>query len=551
MGLNRKDGAGALLAASDSVSGLLGSVAALLSVRTGYEAAVAGALGSRRRRGRRDATPTPPSRRSATSRATTSAAPGCCSAAGPPTDAGWPGLPGHATYAVDVVECPDALRPALARLLFKVAVVDDLGGRAGAWSPSSPDVTAVTREGDLLGAHFASGGSSSQPSLIEIQAAVDEAADQLAEAVAAVRAARLRHVPARDRAARGPAARRRRAGQAARVRRDPGRRRRGARPVRLPGPRRPRRGRAARPRRSPRPRRPATRTSPASPSSRPAWPAAEDAPDEEPDTAERERLAEEARAARQGEMDARLRCAPPRSAPAPCTAAPTRCCAPPGPSARPGPGPPSAASGCSARAGPPRPSASRSPSCSSRLEVSIAPRRRGPHRRRAGPAGPRAGAARPSAPRLRDLGREHDELVNSVHRDEMARTQQRMRIEQLEERALEELGLDPDGLVADYGPDQLVPREPPARTRTATTPGAGAVRPRGAAEAAARGRAGADACSARSTRSRWRSSPRWRSGTSSSPSSSRTSRRPARTCSTSSGRSTSGSSRSSPRRTPT
>ena len=46
LGLNRKDGAGALLAATDSVSGLLGSVAALLSVRTGYEAAVAAALGS-------------------------------------------------------------------------------------------------------------------------------------------------------------------------------------------------------------------------------------------------------------------------------------------------------------------------------------------------------------------------------------------------------------------------------------------------------------------------------------------------------------------------
>ena len=53
MGLNRKDGAGALLAATDSVSGLLGSVAALLSVRTGYETAVAAALGQRRRRGRR------------------------------------------------------------------------------------------------------------------------------------------------------------------------------------------------------------------------------------------------------------------------------------------------------------------------------------------------------------------------------------------------------------------------------------------------------------------------------------------------------------------
>ncbi len=46
MGLNRKDGAGALLAASDQVSGLLGSVAALLTVRSGYEAAVASALGS-------------------------------------------------------------------------------------------------------------------------------------------------------------------------------------------------------------------------------------------------------------------------------------------------------------------------------------------------------------------------------------------------------------------------------------------------------------------------------------------------------------------------
>ena len=46
MGLNRRDGAGALLAATDHVSGLLGSVAALLSVRSGYETAVAAALGS-------------------------------------------------------------------------------------------------------------------------------------------------------------------------------------------------------------------------------------------------------------------------------------------------------------------------------------------------------------------------------------------------------------------------------------------------------------------------------------------------------------------------
>ena len=58
---------------------------------------------------------------------------------------------------------------------------------------------------------------------------------------------------------------------------------------------------------------------------------------------------------------------------------------------------------------------------------------------------------------LRDLGRQLDELVSSVHRDEMARTEQRMRIEQLEERALDELGLDIEALVTDYGPDQLIP----------------------------------------------------------------------------------------------
>ncbi|MGZ4503362.1 MAG: AAA family ATPase, partial [Nocardioidaceae bacterium] len=63
--------------------------------------------------------------------------------------------------------------------------------------------------------------------------------------------------------------------------------------------------------------------------------------------------------------------------------------------------------------------------------------------------------------RLRDLGKELDELVSTVHRDEMARAQQRMRIEQLEERALDELGLDPEAIVADYGPQHLVPSTAP------------------------------------------------------------------------------------------
>ncbi len=49
-------------------------------------------------------------------------------AGGPATEgpAAWPDLPGDATYAVDVVQCPDAVRPALTHLLDRVAVVDDL-----------------------------------------------------------------------------------------------------------------------------------------------------------------------------------------------------------------------------------------------------------------------------------------------------------------------------------------------------------------------------------------------------------------------------------------
>ena len=59
------------------------------------------------------------------------------------------------------------------------------------------------------------------------------------------------------------------------------------------------------------------------------------------------------------------------------------------------------------------------------------------------------------APRPRQGGT--DELVSSVHRDEMARTEQRMRIEQLEGRAIEEWRMDAEALVADYGWTSRVP----------------------------------------------------------------------------------------------
>ncbi|WP_277550171.1 chromosome segregation protein SMC [Kocuria oceani] len=57
------------------------------------------------------------------------------------------------------------------------------------------------------------------------------------------------------------------------------------------------------------------------------------------------------------------------------------------------------------------------------------------------------------------------ELTDSVHRDELARTQQRTRIEALEARSLEELGLTPEALVEHYGPHLPIP-DPDAGTGT-------------------------------------------------------------------------------------
>ncbi|MCQ1953029.1 chromosome segregation protein SMC [Arthrobacter sp. zg-Y238] len=56
-----------------------------------------------------------------------------------------------------------------------------------------------------------------------------------------------------------------------------------------------------------------------------------------------------------------------------------------------------------------------------------------------------------------DAAAELARLTDSVHRDELARAQQRLRIEALEARALEELGMTAEHLVANFGPDQPVP----------------------------------------------------------------------------------------------
>ncbi|GAB3034585.1 chromosome partition protein Smc [Nocardioides flavus (ex Wang et al. 2016)] len=455
LGLNRKDGAGALLAATDTVGGLLGSVAALLDVDHGYETAVAAALGS------------------AADAVVVADAPAAIGAiehlkdddlgraglvlgGAPAAERDWPGLPHGVAWAVDVVSAPDAVRPALARLLHKVAVVDDLGA-ARRLVEELPDVVAVTREGDLLGAHFAAGGSSSQPSLIEVQAAFDDAATKLAEATAA--SERLGFEISRLEAVRHDALKRVDVALAklhesdatlAAVAEELGQYGSAARAAK---------GEAERLERAITTAREAREKDLAGLAELQArLAAAQDVEesDDEPDTAERERLAEAAREARQGEMDARLalRTAEERARALHGRADSLLRAA-------------QAERESRARAAERRERLLREGRAAQAVAVAVRVVLHQLERsvmlaadERAAVEESRRGSEEQLMTvrsRLRDLGREHDELVSSVHRDEMARTQQRMRIEQLEERALEELGLDPDGLVADYGPDTPVP----------------------------------------------------------------------------------------------
>jgi chromosome segregation protein len=454
LGLNRKDGAGALLAASGSVSGMLGSVAALLSVRTGYEAAIAAALGSAA-----DAVAVRDVDSAISAighlKSDDLGRAGLLLGGGPVADTAWPGLPAGAVYAVDVVECPDHLQPALSRLLFKVAVVDDLTA-ARALVADAPDVTAATLDGDLLGAHFASGGSSSQPSLIEVQAAVDEASEALARANHDLE--RLTFALSTLEAEREDAARRVDVALAklhesdaalAAVAEELGQYGAQARSAKAEAARLDQ----------------AIETAKESHTSHLAGLAeleerlaqAEASEDEEPATDVREQLAEEARVARAHEMEARLalRTAEERARALHGRADSLRNAARAEREAR--------ARAIARRAqllreGRVAEAVGRGVAVAlDRLEQSIelaAIQRTGIERGRAG----REQQLVAARERLRELGATLDELVNSVHRDEMARTEQRMRIEQLEERALEELGLDAQSLVAEYGPDNLVPQ---------------------------------------------------------------------------------------------
>ena len=175
LGLTRRDGAGALLAAGSRLPGVLGSVAALLTVEPGREAALAAALGAVA-----DAVAVSSVDDAGAAlrllKAEDGGRAGLIVGGRPhPLDRSeWPPLPSGTAWAVDLVRAPDVLRGAIDRALAQVAVVDALDD-AERLVAQYPGIRIVTTGGDVLGPDWAAGGSPSAPSAMEIQAAVDEA----------------------------------------------------------------------------------------------------------------------------------------------------------------------------------------------------------------------------------------------------------------------------------------------------------------------------------------------------------------------------------------
>ncbi|BBX71034.1 chromosome segregation protein SMC [Mycolicibacterium psychrotolerans] len=180
VGLDRKDGA-AWLQQNRSGAGLFGSVAALVKVRPGHEAAIAAVLGAAA-----DALAAEDVTAARDALAALKESDGGRAALvlgdWPVTPAGATAqLPAGALWALDVVDPAPRLQGAVTAMLAGVAVVDDLAA-ALEFVATQPDLRAVTADGDLVGAGWVSGGSDRKPSTLEIQSEVDKARAELVAA---------------------------------------------------------------------------------------------------------------------------------------------------------------------------------------------------------------------------------------------------------------------------------------------------------------------------------------------------------------------------------
>ncbi|MEW2248730.1 chromosome segregation protein SMC [Streptomyces sp. NPDC006975] len=481
LGLRRKDGTGILLGARDRLTGLLGPAAELLTVEPGHEVALAAAFGAaadaiavetpaaaaeairllRKQDGGRAAlllagTPEVPSLTGAGNGASD---PGASADAQAPARAQMPVHPA-ARPAVDLVRGPAELMPAVRRLLRGIVVVGTLEDAEDVVY-AHPELTAVTADGDLLGAHFAHGGSAGAPSLLEVQASVDEAAAELAELAvrceelaSAQRAAADRRTEAaalvEELAERRRAADREKSGVAQQL-------------GRLAGQARAAVGEAERSVAAAARAQEALETAVQEAEELAERLAvAEETPlDDEPDTSVRDRLAADGANARQTEMEARLQV---RTHEERVKGLAGR------------------ADGLDRAARAEREARARAEQRRARLrhEASVAQAvaagarqllahvevslTRAEQERAAAEAAKAAREQELTAARNtgRELKSELDKLTDSVHRGEVLGAEKRLRMEQLETKALEELGVEPEALVAEYGPDQPVPPSPPA-----------------------------------------------------------------------------------------
>jgi chromosome segregation protein len=188
VGLERKDGA-AWLTQNHTGTGLFGPIAKLVKVRSGYEAALAAVLGSAA-----DALAAESFGAARSAVAALKQADGGRAAL---VLGDWPSpekypepapaaaLPYGALWALDLVEAPPRLRGAITAMLSGVAVVNDLG-EALDLVAARPRLRAVTLDGDLVGAGWVSGGSDRKLSTLELTSEIDKAGRELTAAEARV-----------------------------------------------------------------------------------------------------------------------------------------------------------------------------------------------------------------------------------------------------------------------------------------------------------------------------------------------------------------------------
>ncbi|PRX95632.1 chromosome segregation protein SMC [Allonocardiopsis opalescens] len=473
LGLNRKDAAAALLDGAERLPGVLDSLAAMLTVEPGAQTAVAAALGAAS-----DAVAVADLDTAVEAvRALKKEDGGRAGLVVAGEQAGsalprerWPALPEGVGYAVDAVLAPPRLRGVLAALLDRVAIADDLEQAAALLETG---VRAVTREGDLFAPGFVAGGSTAVPSLLEVRAAVDEAAESLESATATGERLRAELAEADERRAAAAAvvediARRRRAA-------DKRRNEVAQRIGRLGGQHRAalaetQRAEAALAKAES--GRAAGLSQLAELEQRLDQAEAEPVDDSDADTDARDELADRCAAARSAEMEARLtvRTAEERAraiagrADGLLRAAAKEREARERAAARRALRERQAAIAAAVLTGAER--------ALERIEVSLAAADAQRQRAEAERAH-RDEEAKTVRARLRELSTELEKLVSVVHGNEVARAEQRLRLEQLETRAVDELGIEVDVLVAEYGPAVPLPPSEEAEEAPAGPEGEG------------------------------------------------------------------------------